>query len=137
MDESRKAKLLEKIKALAPIHNGMDGARYEMLLELNLERLLNAMANYLNRPLDELPATLDSEIALHIVDWLTTNRVLFTDDELAASEAPVASISEGDTSTSFAVKAVVPSEQTESDFISGNFKRTLNKYRRLASWMGN
>lgn len=102
------------------------------MLKLLINKVLNDIETYINRP---VPADLESTIVLKLVGYIEESGVFLTDEERQA-KAPVASITEGDTSVSYAVKQKATDMIANMQFVDADFKRTLQHYRVL-TWQGN
>ncbi|MHD0291328.1 hypothetical protein [Weissella tructae] len=78
-----------------------------------------------------MPEDLAPAITLKLVAYITDSGIFLTEEE-RQERAPVSSISEGDTSVSYAVKAQPAEIIGAADFLDKDFKRTLNHYRVLS-----
>lgn len=112
---------LNKLKKLLGI--GQDDTSKDDSLQFILDDALETILNHCNQP--ELPKGLENTAYRMAID-------LYRNEAPGENEAPlgpVSSISEGDTSTSFRVRA----DEGYKDGLLKNYKAQLNRYRRL-SW---
>jgi len=122
-----KSQLFEKVKLLAKVSDDN-----KLWLDMLVDKLLIDVKAYLNR---DVPIELESTMALKLVAYINDSGIFLTDEE-RQDKAPVSSISEGDTSVSYAVSAQPADMIGDADFLDKDFKRTLQHYRRLP-WSGN
>lgn len=131
----RLATLTSNLKTLNPIHPGYEEGVYNLLLNMVADKVIYDAAAYMNRMAEDIPEALDSTILLKASSWLSDSGVLKTVDEQSAG-GPVSSISEGDTSVSFAVTADPISALSGANFLDDGFKHTLRRYRKVAEPWG-
>lgn len=102
------------------------------MLKLMINKIMTDVKAYINRP---IPDELQPAIVMKLVAYIEESGVFLTDEERQA-KAPVSSISEGDTSVSYAVKQKAMDMIAVADFLDTEFRRTLQHYRVL-TWSGN
>lgn len=125
-------KLIEDVMSMNPkADDGQSDDQYKLILDILIKKLLTDVAAYLNEKVDDIPEQLYSDVLMAATSFIQDNKILAPKEE--RESAPVASITEGDTSVSYAVKQVYTSTIAGADFLSvSGFKRTLRRYRKVA-----
>lgn len=111
------------IQSVAPVPADKEG-----MLKLLINKIVTDVEAYINCP---VPDALQSTIELKLIGYINDSGIFMTEEERQA-KAPVSSISEGDTSVSYAVSSKSVDMIGSVDFMDKAFKHTLNHYRVLS-----
>lgn len=131
MDEQRRETLLEKLKVWLPNTAGLDEAVYNELLTAALGRTIDSTLNFLNyTSVDVLPQRLDSLVVAMCVQFIKSNGFLSVNQD-SAGGGVVTSLTEGDTSISFANPSQVYAAIQASNPITSDYLGELYNFRKL------
>ncbi len=123
----------EQIKLLQPPKKTDDDylKKYDQIVLFVFDKVVNDVRLYTHIPDDEdLPASIDQTIVM-LASTLIASFGLLNDDE-ANEDNSVTRITEGDTSIEFSDSTTRLQLALSTSSISGNFKGTLNRVRRLS-----
>lgn len=129
-------KLTKNVTSMNPkVDEGQSDDQYKLILDMLIDKLLTDVAAYLNVTVDDIPEQLFTSVLMTITSWIQDNKILLPDEE--RNSGPVASITEGDTSVSYAVNQTSVSKISGADFLAvSGFKQTLRRYRKVAKAWG-
>lgn len=125
-------KLIEDVMSMNPkADDGQSDDQYKLILDILIKKLLTDVAAYLNEKVEDIPEQLYSDILMTVTSFIQDNKILLPDEE--RNSGPVSSITEGDTSVSYAVNQTSVSKISGADFLAlSGFKQTLRRYRKVA-----
>lgn len=129
-------KLTKNVTSMNPkADDGQTDDQYKLILDMLIKKLLTDVSAYLNVITEDIPEQLYPDILMVITSWIQDNKILLPDEE--RNSGPVSSITEGDTSVSYAVSQTAVSKISGADFLSvSGFKQTLRRYRKVAKPWG-
>lgn len=118
-----KSRITNNVVALANVDD-----TNKIWLDMLVDKLFVDVKAYINQ---DIPEDLESAMTLRLVSYISDSGVFLTDEQRQAN-TPVSSITEGDTSVSYAVKQKATDVIGSADFLDKDFRRTLRHYRRVA-----
>lgn len=121
--------LTAKVKLYAPKPDSFDKDTYDSFIDDTIDKLLNDVADFINRPVDQVPEQLDSSLAIKAAGWLIdVGAFMPISDRQAGTESQIV---EGDTTVSYATPLWFMTRLSEVNFLDKDFKQRLVHYRRL------
>lgn len=122
-----KNRLLVQLKKL----KGIDGNETDDVLLFALETAIYDVLNYCHIEIDDWPEAIDNTTVLMTIDLINEASFIFKADAESV-EGEVKSLTEGDFSISRETKADAYKKIMSAPSFSRNYRRNLNRFRRLA-----
>lgn len=117
MNDARKKEIKDKIAQL------LGGKSNNDLIDFSINRVIQAVANFTNIPVGELPPEIDSTITAMCLQLIQTHEWTSNDT--------VNSISEGDVSVNFGSPAEIYAQVQKLNPVTDDFISDLIHFRRL------
>ena len=121
MNDERKKEIKDKVTKLLGDKANSD------LIDFSLNRVIQAVANFTNIPVEDLPPEIDSTITAMCLQLIQTHSWTSNDT--------VNSISEGDVSVNFGSPAEIYAQVQKLNPVTDDFIVDLIHFRRLPQWL--
>ena len=121
MNDERKKEIKDKVTKLLGDKANSD------LIDFSLNRVIQAVANFTNIPVEDLPPEIDSTITAMCLQLIQTHSWTSNDT--------VNSISEGDVSVNFGSPAEIYAQVQKLNPVTDDFIGDLIHFRRLPQWL--